>query len=142
MPGTLHVHAAFELRDLHQDLEALELGLGREVTEAVLAAGGTVLLATERLTPYDPSHDDHRADGLPHMRDTFDVRTAGPTVATIGSTHPGAAVNEFGGTISPKGTPIRIREAGMARKAGELEAPRFERDLAQRLDALARRHGL
>lgn len=148
MAGTLRVHASVDLRGLQQDLESVQLGLGREVGKAVKEAGGHVVRAIPRYTPFDPKHRSLRRSGdgsvvsVGHVRDSFDARSAGATTVAITSDHPAAPVIEFGGTIRPKGSPIRIREFRMVGKAGQAEAAAFERDLESRIDALLRHHNL
>lgn len=148
MASTLRVHASVDLRGLQQDLESVQLGLGREVGKAVKEAARGVERVIPRFTPFDPKHRSLRRDkdgsviSVPHLRDSFDTRTAGATTAVITSDHPAAGVVEFGGTIRPKGTPIRIREYRMAGKAVDAQAAQFERDLTARIDALLRHHNL
>lgn len=148
MANTLRVHAEVDLRGLQQDLESVQIGLGREVNAAIREAGQTVLRAVPRFTPYDSGHRSLRRDAQgrvysqQHLRDSFKLTGAGTGTAAIVSAHPAAGVTEFGGTIRPKGVPIRIREARMAGKAGQAEAANFERDVERRIDGLLRRHNL
>jgi hypothetical protein len=71
----------------------------------------------------------------------LNVDVRGGTIAII-ATHPGAIVHEYGGTISPHGTPITIARAAMARKAAVRELPAMEQNIQDRIDQLAREHGL
>lgn len=142
MPNSVRVGASVDLRGLVEDLHSVDLGLGREVSLAVVAAAETVAVAVPQFTPFDPDHRETRADRLPHLRETFTARRAGETVASIGSDHPGAPVHEFGGSIRPKGTRIYIKQSAMALKAGELKAAEFEVLVAARVEQLLARHGL
>lgn len=142
MPNSVRVGASVDLRGLVEDLHATQLGLGREVSLAVVAAGEVVAAAVPQFTPFDPDHRETRADHLPHLRETFTSRRSGETVAAITSDHPGAPVHEFGGSIAPKGTRIYIKQSAMALKAGERKAAEFEALVAARLDGLLARRGL
>jgi hypothetical protein len=69
-------------------------------------------------------------------------RKAGAGTVAITSTHPAAPVFEFGGTIRPKGAPIRIKQAQMTLKAATEQAPVFQRQLEAKVERLLARHNL
>jgi hypothetical protein len=71
MPSSVRVHASADLRGVVQDLDSVQLGLGREIGLAVLAGAETVAAAVPQFTPFDPNHRETRADHLPHLRETF-----------------------------------------------------------------------
>ncbi len=56
------------------------------------------------------------------------------------SSVPQGPVHEFGGTIAPRGVPIRIRRSAMATKAGAEMQPQVERILDREVTALLERH--
>lgn len=58
--------------------------------------------------------------------------------AGIRSTHPGAGVNEWGGTIRPRGTPITIEGKHAMVDAVEARHDQAERELGDLIDDLAR----
>lgn len=130
------------LNEIRRDLESVELGLGRELNEALRSAVSPLARATQRYTPVGPGprfeNDDDR---LPHVRDTITARAAGNAIV-VDSTHPAAGVLNFGGTIAPKGHPIDFRAHAMGEKAGRQELPRIERDIQNAIDALTAQHGL
>jgi hypothetical protein len=146
--STLRVGIRADTRDLHRDLEAIELGLGKTLTVVMQEAAQIVVRDIPAHTPYDPHHRPLRRDAegneyaVAHVRDTFQVRSAGAGVVKIVSDHPGAGVLEYGGTIKPKGALIHIREFGMAHKAAEAQADRLGRALDDGVDALMRQHNL
>jgi hypothetical protein len=130
------------LDELRRDLDAVALGLGREVTAALREAGDTAARVTKTYTPVGPGpHASNAGDLLPHIRDTI-AGSATATTANVYSTHPGAIVHEYGGTIAPSGHTFRIRESAMAGKAGQQALGEIERDMERRLDGLLRQHDL
>ena len=58
----------------------------------------------------------------------------------VASSVPQGPVHEFGGTIAPRGVPIRIRRSAMATKAGAEMQPQVERILDREVTALLERH--
>ena len=66
------------------------------------------------------------------------VRTGGVIVL---SDHPGAGVEEFGGTIEPRGAPIEIEGKHYLIDAAEANMEYVEEELGTLLDAAADRHG-
>jgi hypothetical protein len=142
MAETVRVRASVDLRDLHRDLESVALGLGKQLADALVTAADTVVRAVPAFTPYDTHHRGDRKDHLGHLRDTFDARKAGAGTVAIVSTHPAAPVFEFGGTIRPKGAPIRIKQAEMTAKAARAQGSAFERQLEAAIERLLARHNL
>lgn len=142
MAHTVRVGASVDLGGLAKDLDAVAVGLGRQVGKAVALAAQPVAAATARSAPFDPEHRADRPDGLGHLRDSFTARSLGPIGAAIVSTHPAAPVFEFGGTIAPKGVPITIRAVEMAHKAAVEQAPVFEAAVASAVSRLLGEHNL
>jgi hypothetical protein len=140
----MRLAANFEnLTELRADLDAIGDGLNQALTAGLAQDAQALLAETKAGTPYGPGP---RAgakgdDALPHIRDMLNVDVRGGTIAII-ATHPGAIVHEYGGTISPHGTPITIARAAMARKAAVRELPAMEQNIQDRIDQLAREHGL
>lgn len=139
MAQTVRVSAQ-GLRETQRDLDAVSLGLGRELARVMREGADSVLPAARSFTPYGPGPQGGR-DNLPHIRDTLSAR-ATATTATIVSSHPAGPVHEYGGRIAPMGVPITIRQSAMAHRAGEQELPRLERELVSAIDALTAKHGL
>lgn len=125
-----------ETREVVRDLEAIRLGLGREVGVRLALAATTIAAKARPLTPYGPGPRGGK-DSLPHIRDTIVARGSRVT-----STHPGAIVHERGGVIAPRGTAFRIKKSAMAARAGEAHAGQLERDMQDDLDRLVAAAGL
>lgn len=142
----MRLAANFEnLTDLRADLDAVADGLSRALSAGLVQDAQALLAETKAGTPYGPGpRPGAKAgsdDALPHIRDMLNVDVRGGTIAIV-ATHPGAIVHEYGGTISPHGTPITIAQAGMARKAAVRELPHLEQTIRERIDQLAQEHGL
>jgi hypothetical protein len=127
---TVRFTTAVATTALRQDLEALQIGLGRELTALKRSAAETLARSTRANTPLGPGPQSPH-DALPHIRDTITARAAG-----VVSTHPAALVHEFGGTIAPRGVPIRIPRREMAARALRENATQIERDLAAAVERL------
>lgn len=127
------------IAELRADLEAVQLGLGREIARTMKEAAGLAVEAAQPLTPYDPQHSTTREDSLPHIRDSLYAVAFGAGAA-VASRHPGAVVHEYGGTIAPAGHPIKIKKSLMAHTAGTAALPAINDLLEQRLSALVRQH--
>jgi len=131
------------IAELRQDLEAVADGLGRVLAEGIAADAQPLLTETRALTPLGEgpraTADVDSDDSLPHIRDTLEVQVRGGTLA-LTSTHPGAIVHEWGGTIRPHGAPIQIRRSAMARRALVSQLPLIEESVAARIDQLIARH--
>jgi hypothetical protein len=135
------VTAAFQnIGEVRRDLDSVSLGLGRELAALLRSDVATVARKTSSLTVRGPGPRSLH-DNLPHVAETI-TGVSIPTGVAVVSSHPGAGVLEYGGTISPRGVPIKIDEHGMAHAAGEAELPGLERRLTQRIDALLAAHGL
>lgn len=138
----MRFHTGVDLRDVRADLESVRLGLGREVTLALLAAGQPVLQAARAQTPLGPGRDGEKGDHrLEHIRDSLKLEVRG-RILKITSSHPGAAVLNYGGTITPHGVRITFPQRLMGLKAGEQELPALEADLGRRIEQLLERNGL
>ncbi len=135
------VTAGFQdVGDVRRDLESVRLGLGRELTALLRSSGDSVARKTGTLTPRGPGPQSVK-DNLPHIGSTM-VAVATTTGVAVATTHPGGAVLNFGGTISPRGVPITFERHLMAQKAGEAELPGLERDVTRRVNDLLAAHGL
>lgn len=128
------------VNELRADLDAVRIGLGRELSQVLKEGAGLAATAAQPLTPYDVLHDDTRKDGLGHIRDSLYAIALGGSVAAVASRHPGAVVHEYGGTIAPKGEPIQIKRREMAHTAGHAELGAIEDLLERRISALIRQH--
>lgn len=139
MPFTVKIGTQ-DLRQLRADLESVELGLGREVNEALREGAEPVRLQAAANTPVGPGPQSAK-DNLPHIAETLQTvpRAYG---AAIVSRHPGAGVLEYGGTIAPKGKPIHFTPHEMARRAGEEKAGEVQNRVVAALDRLLKRFGL
>lgn len=138
MASTLRTSVG-NVNELRRDLEAVSIGLGRELTRTLREAAGLAAEAAKPLTPYDPLHNEKRKDGLPHIRDSLFAVALGSGSA-VASRHPGAVVHEYGGTIAPKGEPIQIKRSEMAHRAGEAQLPAIAALLERRISALVAQH--
>lgn len=135
------IKAAFQdTAEVGRDLESVRLGLRRELNDVLRGAGDIVARKAKALTPRGPGPQSEK-DNLPHIGATLSG-AALPTGIAVVSSHPAAAVLEYGGTISPKGHPITFKQHAMAHKAGEAEIPRLVPAVRQRIDDLMRTHGL
>jgi hypothetical protein len=130
-----------DIRDVERALEEIEEGLGRELTRFFEVGASEIAADTREFTPYDPAHRWDRKDHLPHIRDTI-AGVASGTSGSVISTHPGAIVHEWGGTISPRGVPITIRQAAMAHRAAARDFPQLRERLVAALDELIASAGL
>ncbi len=126
-------------KEIVADLEAVKLGLGRELTRTVKDAVSLVLPPARALAPYDPLHSAGRRDGLPHIRDSMYALSLG-TSAAIAARHPGTIVHQWGGTIAPRGHAIKIAASGLARQAAKDQLPAINALLEQRIDDLVQQH--
>lgn len=140
MPST--IRAGFQnVGEVRRDLDSVQLGLGRSLTEVLREESGPLAQLTRQLTPRGPGPQSPR-DNLPHVADTI-IGNATATTLTIQSTHPASGWLEWGGTIEPRrGQRITIRGHGMAHRAGELKLDELAASLIRRIDALLRQHGL
>lgn len=116
--------------ELRRDLEALQVGLSRELAVLRRDAAEQLSRATAANTPFGPGPQSER-DNLPHIRNTIAARATG-----VISTHPAALVHEFGGTIEPRGVPIRIPRREMAARALAENLVSIEQQLALEVEQL------
>jgi hypothetical protein len=139
-----------DVRGVVADLESVELGLGDTVVEALREAGTPILAEMIRLAPFDPRHRGWQRGDRPRGRKRPDPghiahslrQRATRAGIEFYSQHKGAAVHEFGGTIAPRGTAIRIQPVGFALRAGEAKADEVAARGREALDRLLSRHGL
>ena len=135
------IRADFQnITETRRDLNSVELGLGRELSGPLRRGADGIATKAGPFTPRGPGPQSSR-DVLPHIGDTI-LGAAFGSGAVVVSTHPGAPVLEYGGTISPKGYPIVFPSHAMAHKAGEAELPRIESEITLQINALLTRHGL
>lgn len=144
MASTVRI-AAPDTRELSRDLEAVEIGLGRALHQAIAdAAEPIVLPEAKRLAPFDAEHRGWKgsAENDPgHIRDSLHLRAA-PYGAALFTTHPGAPVHEFGGTIAPSGHPFYIAPKAFAQTAGETREGALAERVDQAIDRFLRQHNL
>ena len=129
------------LRDLLRDLDAIDKDFGQTVRQAIVRAADPILAQAKRNAPYDPTHRGHRhhlgsAADPGHIRDSLFIEEA-PRGANLRTTHPGAPVHHWGGTIAPRGTSITIKRQEFASRAGQQTdiSDRVEREIAALLEA-------
>jgi hypothetical protein len=137
------IRASFQnLNEVRRQLNAIEIGLPKELTSELEESSRYLVGLTRLLTPVGPGPGPwlgHSDDDLPHMRDMFEVQARGGTIALI-TTHPGGLVHEWGGTIQPAGQPITIKRSQMGHRALKTELPRLEAAVIERIDALIARN--
>lgn len=143
-----YARIAVDANAAREALQAVELGLGKEVNRAIAEGAKPIRAEAEHLAPYDPTHrgweghdETWASDDPGHIKDSLSIRSAAYGAALV-STHPGAIVHEFGGTISPAGFPITIERQAFAATAGETKTGVVESRVEQAIEALCRRHGL
>jgi hypothetical protein len=164
------IKAAVDIRGVSQDLRALGDDLDDPIQDALEQHAGIIAdMARGFLHSGAPSWATSSAfrDFGPSMRPYYDSHVARVS-ASIGSTHPGAPVWEWGGHIDPAaGGGIhtlarelkarsyqrqKIRMAGGRQgfeiprdqpvyRAGQADLPALERDLESAVDRLCREHG-
>lgn len=127
-----------DVTELIRDLDAIETGLGREISAAIENELDPLLASLIAHTPVGPgpnvNADPDSDAALPHIAETYKTRVDRFGVKIV-SEHPAVLVTEFGGEISPRGVTIRIPRHEMA----QLAIDEHEAELAQRIqDALDR----
>lgn len=135
MASTLTVSAP-DARELGRDLDSAAGRSAHEVRKVRRAAADLVARRARLLTPVGPGPRvgaKNPNDRLPHIRDTITGRPAG-----VVSSHPGAVVHEFGGTIAPNGGAIAIKRSAMAERAGKQKRRNVELLMRDRFDELLR----
>lgn len=139
--------SAVDTKGLREDLESLQLGLGRDVGKILQRAIEPLVGPAKALAPYDKDHDrKHRKDGLPHLRDTIKVGGASALSARIVAPHPAAVIFEWNDdtrpAIAPRGVPLTIKSVQMAHKAADQHIAQVEATAAEGISALIAKHGL
>lgn len=139
MAGAMRIPADFpNLLEVRRDLDAIADGLSAALAEGIASDAQPLLRTTRDLTPYGRGPTSAK-DDLPHIRDAWGVSVQGGAIVLY-STHPGARVLEYGGTIAPRGVPITFKPEAMARRAAVTVLPAIEAAVETRLDELAQRH--
>lgn len=138
--GAMRLAADFEnISEVRAQLDAIADGLGRALAEGIAQDAQPLLATTRALTPLGPGPragaEPGSDDALPHVRDLLGVTVQGGTIA-ITAAHPAAKVLEWGGTISPRGVPIKFTEHAMARRAAVQELPAIERAVEDRINQM------
>lgn len=138
MASTLRVPLTVDLGDLFQELQSVELGLGKVLKAALKDAGDLAARRTAELFPRGPGPQSAK-DNLPHIADTI-TGYATQSYAQVVSDHPAAPVINFGGTISPRGVEIFFPTKLYAQQAGEQVLPQIQERLQGEIDRLTAEH--
>ena len=139
MARTILVPARFDLGDLRKDLDSVELGLGKLLTSALDRLAETAADRTQELWKRGPGprpNAKNKNDRLPHIADTI-AGKGYATYAAVTSDHPAAPVQEYGGTIAPRGVDIHFPAHEYAHRAAEQVMDRLEAQLDDEANALA-----
>jgi hypothetical protein len=128
------------LAALRRDLRGMTADVRRDVRLAL--KGGAELVARDAGPLAARGTRPIPADRRPRTRlaDSFRAGTSGD-VAVVRSRLAHAGVHEFGGTISPRGTPIKIKATPAATRALERNEERIVDAVGDAFDAVALRHG-
>lgn len=122
------------LAKLRRDLRAIDKDLGKALTDHLRdIARGVRDDARRNLHDRSKNPQNRIEKTIKHS-----VRARG---ASIYSDHPGAPVQEWGGTIRPRGVPIEIRGKRFMRDAVEENTKHVEDELGRSLDVIADAHG-
>lgn len=119
------------LDDLIKALRAADRDVPKAVRKGFKAAVGPTVTQARALAP--------RRTG--RLAASIKAGTSGARIS-IYSTHPGAGVHEYGGTIRPAGGDIRIRRSEMVGKAVERTQVSGLRRVEESLVDSLRSHGL
>lgn len=119
--------------ELRRDLDAIQMGLGRELTRIRRAAAERLAETTRPLTPLGPGPRSPR-DNLPHIRNTIVGRASG-----VVARHPAGGLLEHGGSIRPRGTVIQFAGRHMAARALSADHQLIEQLLENEIAALIER---
>ncbi len=125
----VRVHAQ-GLQEFRRDLKRYEPLVERELAGAIKEAAGKVAVTAGALAPRDSGE----------LAQSIRPYVSGVR-ASIGSTLPYAGVQEFGGSISPRGAPITIRPGGFVGRAIEDHADELVEDIGDAVERAARRAG-
>jgi phage gpG-like protein len=118
------------LGKLRRDLKAIDKDLAKSLTDHLREIARGVRDEARSRAPVQT--------GALQRSIKHSVRARG---ASVYSNLPYAGVQEFGGTISPRGTPIAIRGRHFIYSAIADESDHVERELERSLDVIADRHG-
>lgn len=130
------------LREAIDDVEAVADGLGKALAEGIAQDAQPLLATAKELTPLTsiqrpivkaPAGSNDAT--LDHVREMLEVAVLGGAIVIIAG-HPGAKVHEWGGTIQPRGIPIKFTERAMTRRAAVRHLPEIERAVEARIEAL------
>lgn len=140
MASRLYVKADRAFDDLLAELRRVDREMEGRVAQAIVRGSDPILAQARRNAPYDPTHRGHRhahAQGSDpgHIRDSLGLRAA-PYGAALYTTHPGAPVHHWGGSIAPRGTPIYFERSEFATRAGEQKADRVAEAVDREIDRL------
>lgn len=138
-----------DLEDLRQDLDSVEVGLGKLVGEVGKRKLAPLVAEVQGLMPYDPEHRGwpagDRGERDPqdpgHIQDSVHGGVARNSF-TVFTTHPGGPVHWWGGTIRPQGPVITIvPQAGAGEEFTSKVGDEVVADIDNALGDLLRRHG-
>lgn len=129
MASVLKIGAKVDLRGTEKRLDALEAGLGAEVGEVKRKAATLIAKHAKGYVPQTK---------YPSRRGGLAASLEGRPQGVV-SVVPQGRVHEFGGTIAPRGHPIRIRASHMAERGGEQAAPEVELLLKHEINGLLER---
>lgn len=118
------------LAQLRRDLRAMPADQRREVTKALKRGAEEVAETARPLAAFRTGR----------LAGSYRASAAGNT-AVVRSRLPYAAVQEFGGTIKPRGTPITIQPRAAVTTALERNEDKVVDLIAAALDAVATRFG-
>jgi len=122
------------LSKLRRDLRAIDKDLGKALTDH--------LRGIAREVRDDARAKLHERSANPQNRIEKTIKhSVTAKGASIYSDHPGSPVQEFGGTISPRGTPIEIKGKSYMRDAVTDHTRHVEEEVARTLDVIADTHG-
>jgi phage gpG-like protein len=118
------------LAKLRRDLRAINKDLGKSLTDHIREIAKEVRDDARPRTP--------ELSGALRRSEKYSVRTRG---AAIYSKLPYAGVQEWGGTIHPRGAPIKIRGRHFLYSAVDQNAAHIKAELERSLDEIADRNG-
>ena len=120
------LRAEVDLLGIQRKIERVNFELGQELNDVRQRAAQIIVPRARQNVPRTkyPERRGGLADSLTAVR------------AGVASTVPQGPVHEFGGTIAPRGHPIRIRRSAMAERAGEASKAEVERLLREEVEGL------
>lgn len=125
--AAVHVKGLAEMR---RDLKRLDPLIDRELRDAIKEGAEKVAVTAGALAP-------HRSGDLAHSIRAF----VSGARASVGSTLPYAGVVNWGGTISPRGVPIKFERLEFTTRAIEDHADQIVEDIGDGVERAARRAG-